>query len=136
MHHTNSSKRSSFVQILIVFACAVFILFGNIALAVPPPLGGSSGAPPATGGLVNPLKSDSLEEFLLDIIQILIIFAIPLIILMIIYAGFLYVLARGSEEQVTKATRAFTYAIVGGLLILGAELILQVVKGTVDQLTR
>ena len=98
---------------------------------------GSGGIGPAPGGstlLQNPLASDSLEDFLLDIIQILIVFAIPLIILMIIYAGFLYVLARGSEEQVTKATRAFTYAIVGGLLILGAELILQVVKGTVDQL--
>jgi hypothetical protein len=54
---------------------------------------------------------------------------------MIIYSGFLYVMARGSEEQVTKATRALTYAVLGGLIILGAELILQVVQGTVSQLT-
>lgn len=86
-------------------------------------------------GLCNPLASDSLEDFLLAIIRILRIFAVPIIIFMIIYAGFLYVLARGSEEQVTKATRALTYAVVGGLLILGAELILRVIQGTVDQLT-
>ncbi len=88
-----------------------------------------------TVSLVNPLKSDSLEQFLLDLIQILIIFAVPIIILMIIYSGFLYVMARGSEEQVTKATRSFTYAVVGGLLILGAEIILKIIQGTVNQLT-
>jgi len=54
---------------------------------------------------------------------------------MIIYAGFQYVMARGSEEQVTKATRSLTYAVLGGLIILGAELILRVIQGTVSQLT-
>lgn len=85
---------------------------------------------------MNPLQSDSLVGFLLDLIDILILFAIPLIILMIIYAGFLYVMARGNEEQVTRATRALTYAIIGGLLILGAKLLLEIIEGTVDQLVR
>lgn len=93
-----------------------------------------------TGGgeqLMNPLGegNDSLEAFLRSVIAILRIFAIPIIVFMIIYAGFLYVLARGNEEQVTKATRALTYAVVGGLLIIGAELILSVIQGTVNQLT-
>lgn len=120
-----------------------------------PPTGGSPFNPP-TGGdgsyfedlggnnnndtdsteLMNPLASDSLVGFLLDLIDILILFAIPLIVLMIIYAGFLYVMARGNEEQVTKATRALTYAIIGGLLILGAKLLLEIIEGTVDQLVR
>lgn len=86
--------------------------------------------------LMNPLKSDSLVGFLLDLIDIMILFAIPLIVLMIIYAGFLYVMARGNEEQVTRATRALTYAVIGGLLILGAKLLLEIIEGTVDQLVR
>lgn len=85
---------------------------------------------------MNPLKSDSLVGFLLDLIDIMILFAIPLIVLMIIYAGFLYVMARGNEEQVTRATRALTYAVIGGLLILGAKLLLEIIEGTVDQLVR
>jgi hypothetical protein len=85
--------------------------------------------------LQNPLTFDSFGEFFIALIDILIIFAIPIIVLMIIYAGFLYVMARGSEEQVTKASRALTYAVLGGLLILGAELILKVIQGTVSQLT-
>lgn len=84
--------------------------------------------------LQNPLKFGSFPEFFKALIQIIIIFAIPIIVLMIIYAGFLYVMARGSEEQVTKATRALTYAVIGGLLILGAELFLTVIQGTVNQL--
>jgi hypothetical protein len=85
--------------------------------------------------LKNPLAFDSFGEFFIKLIDVLIIFAIPIIVLMIIYAGFLYVMARGSEEQVTKATRALTYAVLGGLLILGAELILKIIQGTVKQLT-
>lgn len=85
--------------------------------------------------LQNPLKFASFDEFFTGLLHIIVIFAIPIIILMIIYSGFMYVMARGSEEQVTKATRALTYAVLGGLIILGAELILQVIQGTVSQLT-
>jgi hypothetical protein len=94
---------------------------------------------PCKGGgsdttLCNPLKSESLIGFLLDVLDIFITFAIPIIILMIIWSGFKYVLARGNEEQVKGATRSLTYVVVGGLLILGAKLILEVVQGTVNQL--
>jgi len=85
--------------------------------------------------LQNPLKFASFAEFFTGLLHIIVIFAIPIIILMIIYAGFQYVMARGSEEQVTKATRSLTYAVLGGLIILGAELILRVIQGTVSQLT-
>lgn len=85
--------------------------------------------------LQNPLAFKSFPEFFKALIDIIIIFAIPIIVLMIIYAGFLYVMARGSEERVTKATRALTYAVLGGLLILGAKLFLTVIQGTVNQLT-
>ena len=98
-------------------------------LSFPSGLGGNSES------LQNPLKFNSFPEFFTGLLHIIVIFAIPIIILMIIYAGFLYVMARGSEEQVTKASRALTYAVLGGLIILGAELILQVIQGTVSQLT-
>ncbi len=95
---------------------------------------GQGGAGSGNNQLVNPLRFGSFPEFFRGLIEILIIFAIPIIVLMIIYAGFLYVMARGNEEQVTKATRALTYAVLGGLLIIGAELILRIIQGTVNQL--
>lgn len=90
------------------------------------------------GGAVkieNPLAFDSLTDFFLAIIEILLIFAIPIIVFFIIYAGFLYVTAQGNAEQVQKASRALLYAIIGGLLILGANLILSVIQSTVNSFT-
>jgi Type IV secretion system pilin len=97
----------------------------------PSGLGGNN----SSQSLKNPLKFNSFAEFFTGLLHIIAIFAIPVIILMIIYSGFLYVMARGSEEQVTKATRSLTYAVLGGLIIIGAELILRVIQGTVSQLT-
>lgn len=84
--------------------------------------------------LQNPLGSNSIQEFFLKIMQILILFAVPLIVFFIILAGFKYVTARGNTEQITQATTALTWALVGGVLILGAEIILKVIQGTVTAL--
>ncbi|MFM2374654.1 MAG: hypothetical protein RLZZ234_649 [Candidatus Parcubacteria bacterium] len=112
---------------------------GTINDGFTPTKGNRESSKCGTGGsgttLCNPLSFGSFGEFFIALIDILILFAIPIIVLMIIYAGFLYVMARGSEEQVTKASRALTYAVLGGLLILGAELILKIIQGTVSQLT-
>ncbi len=100
--------------------------------------GDSSGTGGADEGgsatLINPLGERTLTEFFLDLLQILLIFAVPIIVFFIIYAGFLYVTARGNQEQVTKATRALGYAILGGVIILGAQVILTVIEGTVSAL--
>jgi NADH:ubiquinone oxidoreductase subunit 4 (subunit M) len=86
--------------------------------------------------LQNPLQSDTLQGFLIDLIHLIIVFCIPLIVLYIIYGGFQYVIARGNEEMIQRATKTITYAIVGGLLILGAEIILRIIQGTVDQIIK
>ncbi|MCR4285582.1 MAG: hypothetical protein NUW00_01675, partial [Candidatus Kaiserbacteria bacterium] len=40
--------------------------------------------------LKNPLGIDSIEEFIIKIIDVLLVFALPIIILYIMYAGFLF----------------------------------------------
>lgn len=85
--------------------------------------------------ICNPLRADSITDFFFAIIEILLIFAIPLIVFFIIYAGFLMVTAQGSQEQIMQGKRALLYAVIGGLLILGARLILAVIQGTVDSFT-
>lgn len=85
-----------------------------------------------SSSLENPLRSNDLMEFLQEILDVIMIFAVPLIVFMIIYAGFLYVMARGNEGEVTKASKALLYAVIGGVIILGANIILAVIAGTVD----
>lgn len=88
----------------------------------------------AVGGLGNPLASNTIEGFLLQIIDILLIFALPIIVFFIMYAGFLYVTARGDVEQIKKARTALTWSVVGGVIVLGAKVLIEVIKGTINAL--
>lgn len=93
-------------------------------------------APPSTGpgikfSICSPLAFNSMEDFLVAILNILIIIATPIVVLAIIYAGFLYVTAQGNVEQTQKATRALTYSIIGGILIIGAVAASQIISNLV-----
>lgn len=117
-----------------------FILPTKISLAQRTPTnpGGSQtpvnpGSPGGSGvSLTNPLGNKGLMEFLQDILDVIMVFAVPLIVFMIIYAGFLFVMDRGSDKNLAQAKRALLYAVIGGVIILGAQAILAVVQGTVD----
>lgn len=97
-----------------------------------PPSQPSPGNPGGSIELANPLKFDSIPEFLLAIIDIILIFAVPIIVLFIMYAGFLYVTARGDTGQIGQAHSALTWAIIGGVIVLGAKILLTVIQGTVS----
>lgn len=74
----------------------------------------------STVTLTNYLNVTTIEELLEAILTILITLATPIIIFFIIYGGYLYVTARGNPEQIKTATTALTYAIIGGVIIIGA----------------
>ena len=82
--------------------------------------------------LNSPLGFETVEELLLIILNAFIIIATPLIVLYIIYAGFLYVTARGNAEQTKKATTAITYAIIGGVIMLGATALAEILTNIVN----
>lgn len=82
--------------------------------------------------LINPIKVSSIAELLQAILGVVIVLATPVIVFFIIYAGFLYVTAQGNAEQVKQATRALTYAIIGGVIIIGSVAIAAIVKNLVS----
>lgn len=104
----------------------------NTTGGINPPtnVGGQDPACPQ-GRLCNPLKSQTIEAFLGKIIDVLIVFALPIIVLFIMYAGFLYVTARGDTGKLETARSALLWAVVGGVIILGAHLISRVLLETV-----
>ena len=79
----------------------------------------------------SPIPYTTLEGLIVAILNILIVIATPIIVLFIIYAGFLYVTAKGNAEQVKQATQALTYAIIGGVLIIGAVALSQIIANLV-----
>lgn len=82
--------------------------------------------------LQNPLGNQSLIGFFESILDVIMIFAVPIIVFFIIYAGFLYVTAQGNESKVSAAHMALLYAVIGGVIILGARVILAVISGTIQ----
>lgn len=85
--------------------------------------------------LKSPLAFNSIEGLLVGILNVFMVIATPIIIMFIIYAGFLYVTAKGNAEQVKKATTALTYAVIGGVILLGAVAISEIVKNVVGAFT-
>lgn len=84
--------------------------------------------------VTNPIKSTTIQEFLLKIVDILLVFALPLVILYIMYAGYLFVMARGNPAKVTEARTALLWAVVGGVIVLGARIIFGIIEGTANSL--
>jgi hypothetical protein len=122
----------------LVFFMSCLFLVGQTVNATshdaggPAPINPATGAGGcATGSICNPLQSTSIEEFILKIIDVLLVFALPIIVLYIMYAGFLFVTANGNESQLTQAKNALLWSVVGGVIALGAKLILEVIQGTV-----
>lgn len=101
-----------------------------------------NGAPPTTPGnggaqgdlkysLQNPLAFDSIQGFIVAILNIIIVIATPIVVIFIILAGFKYVTARGDASKVQEATRALTYSVIGGVLIIGAVAIAEIIKNLI-----
>jgi len=95
---------------------------------------GSGGGGGSTS-IVNPLQANSIVELFTSLIEIVMVFAIPIIVFFIVYAGFLYVTARGSVDKIQTAHKALLYALIGALLIIGANVLITVISGTVDSIT-
>jgi hypothetical protein len=72
----------------------------------------------------------TLEDFVYLLINILMLVAVPALALCIIYGGYLLVSAGGNETQVTKAKQWILWSMVGGAIILGANVIADIVFGT------
>jgi len=95
---------------------------------------GGSGENCGSRGLMNPLSSCSVQEFLFKIIDIILVFALPIIVLFIMYGGFLLVTAQGEPTKLKTGRDAILYAVIGGVIVLGAKIIVEIIKTTVQSL--
>jgi ABC-type amino acid transport system permease subunit len=86
------------------------------------------------GGLTNPLKAENLSDFVRDALTIVRDIGFLVAVFFIVYAGFLFVTARGDETKLTKAKGAFLWAVVGTAVLLGAWIFAEAIQGTVETL--
>ncbi|MDP2705288.1 MAG: pilin [Patescibacteria group bacterium] len=89
--------------------------------------------------LENPFKggADSLGDFVQilanDVVMPL---GAVVVVLYMIYSGFLFVVAQGNPAKLEEAKRAFLYSCIGAIVLLGAWTIAQVIQNTIDQITQ
>ena len=84
--------------------------------------------------LDNPINVNTVPEFILKVVDIVKIIAIPVITFFIIYSGFLFVTAQGNKEQLSKAKKSILWTVVGTAIILGASILANAIQGTIVQL--
>ncbi len=82
----------------------------------------------------SPLKDSitSLEGLVKTLLNVLIVLAAPIVVFFIILAGFKYVTAQGDPGKLEDAKRALVYAIIGGVIIVGATAIFEIIVNTIN----
>ncbi len=90
-----------------------------------------------TGGgstIQNPLgdNNTSVQDILMKIMDLVVKVGTIVVVFFIIYSGFKFVTAKGNEGEVTKAKDIFFATVIGGAILLGADVIANVVVNTVN----
>jgi heme/copper-type cytochrome/quinol oxidase subunit 2 len=94
---------------------------------------GSDGSRATEGvALENPLAVDSLEQFLSEILKFIVRLGTIVVIVMIVVVGFMFVSARGNPEEIKKAREALLWTLVGAVILIGAEILANAIKATVE----
>lgn len=65
-------------------------------------------------------RATSLADFIKDIANVAMQIGGIVAVIFIIWSGFLFVSARGNEEQIKKARTTFFWTIIGTVILLGA----------------
>lgn len=90
-----------------------------------------------TFSLQNPLGStQTIAQFLNLLLDYVLIIALPIIVVALVWAGFLFVAAQGKPDKLVAARKVILYTLLGAALILGAKVILTAISGTVSDIQR
>lgn len=93
--------------------------------------GGNPGEPPK---IENPLKNiDDIPTLITTIVDAITTIGYYIVVIFIIYSGFLFVKARGDQAGLKTAKQTFLWTVVGAAVLLGASILSTVIKNTVTQ---
>lgn len=117
---SNISRRKWFIYFLFMALSFNSVEAYTVSTKITPPFGGTS---------------YTLKQFIVDILKVVTDIGVPIIVLAIVYSGFLFVKAQGNETELTKAKQAFFWTVVGSVVIFGAWVVAEVLSGTIAQIS-
>jgi hypothetical protein len=91
--------------------------------------GGGAGQP-----LSSPIKDPTIKGFLTTLLGELIKIGYIVGVIYIVYAGFLFVTAGDSGDQISKARETLFWTVIGIGILLGAQAIAIIVSSTLEAL--
>ncbi len=110
------------------------ILLLSLAIFTPLAFLFAAGSNNAINNPIGPGNMD-INQLVVELLKIVAQLGAIVCVFFIIYAGFLFVKARGNEAEVTKAKSVLLWSVVGAAVLLGASAIAEVIKGTVESVT-
>ncbi len=121
-------KRRNFIKKISNFTMLVISVLPFVSFA-------STNCSSKGGGLCNPLKVNSIQELLVAVLGYLVQVGTVIIVLMMVYIGFEFVLARGNPTKLQKAREMLLWTIIGALIILGAQAISMGIASTITAIS-
>lgn len=92
----------------------------------------------SSGGLgasfPNPINKANINAILTALLDFVTAVGAVLAVLFTVYAGFLFVTARGNESQLEKAKQTLFWTLVGAVIVLGAFALAEVIENTANEL--
>ncbi len=89
---------------------------------------------PAVTTIQNPLgpNNTSVQDILIKIMNLVATVGAIVVVFFIIFSGYKFVAARGNPGEIEDAKKTFYATIIGGAILLGADIIANVVVNTVN----
>ncbi len=121
-HMRNTSYRYIIVSMITRAILTVFPFVSLVPFA-------RAGAP---GVFVqNPVNYDDFPAFIEAVLAVVMKIGMPIVVLMIIFTGLSFVLARGNEKKLEDAKHSLVWTIVGAGILMGAWVLAQAVAATI-----
>ncbi|MCK9352137.1 MAG: hypothetical protein WCT49_02805 [Candidatus Paceibacterota bacterium] len=79
-------------------------------------------------------KVGTLYDFVVEVLKIVIKIGIPVVVILFIWTGYLFVTAQGDTTQLQTAKKAFFGSVIGATILLCAVLIATIIKATIGEL--
>lgn len=90
---------------------------------------------PLNLGNCNNASGGCLNTFLNKILDFVIDIGAIIVMLMLVYVGYLFVVTQGNETKLTEAKNALLWTLIGALILLGAKAISIGIQETVKALS-
>lgn len=81
----------------------------------------------------NPLKSDDVQDILENILDLVTVIGSIILVLFIIFSGYKFVMAQGNPGKISEAKNILIATVIGGAILLGANIIANAVINTVKE---